>query len=295
MKEDEKQIVKVGGQSVEITNPDKILYPDDTICKKDIVDYYQKIAKTILPHVEGRVLSMEHYPDGIKKEGFFQKRVPDYFPNWIKTVKVKLHEGDSEEVVVIEKEADLVYLANQAVLPLHVWLSRVNNINKPDKIIFDLDPPGSNDYDDLRFVAQKIKEKFEKLGFSVYIMTTGANGFHVCIPIKPTKDFDYVRDIAHAYALELVKEYPEKLTLEVHKNSRRGKIFLDYLRNSYGQTSISPYALRAEPGAPVAAPFRWNELSRIKPRSYNIKSIFQHIQNGDPWKDFYKKQKNFEI
>lgn len=286
-KKEEKQFIKAGGQSVEITHGDKIIYPKDKLSKLDIASYYLKIANTMLPHAKDRVISMQHFPDGIKGENFYQKRVPDYFPSWIKTIKVKLHEaGGSEEVVVVEKPADLVYLANQTVLPFHLWLSRINKINNPDKIVFDLDPPRGGSFKSLRFAAEKIKEKFEKMHLSVFIMTTGAHGFHVCIPINPTKSFDEVRKFTHEFATELAKEYPKQLTTETHIASRRGRIFIDYLRNSYGQTSVCPYSLRAIDGAPIAAPFRWSELGRINPQSVNIKNLSSHLKSGDPWKNF---------
>lgn len=290
------KMIKIGADEFELTHPDKVLYPEDKLTKEDIVNYYLRISKWMLPHAKDRVLSMQHFPDGIKGANFYQKRVPDYFPLWLKTAKVKLHEaGGVEEVPVIEKEIDLAYLSGQAVLPFHTWLSHVDKINNPDKIVFDLDPTEEKNFEDLRFCSLKIKEKFESLGFKTFIMTSGAGGFHVCIPIKPTKSFDEVREFCHKMADEIAEQYPKRLTTEVRKGQREGRIFIDYLRNSYGQTSVCPYSLRALAGAPVATPFSWSEIVRMKPQSYNIKTIFKYLSaKGDPWKNFSASAKKLD-
>lgn len=279
---------------VKISRPDKVLFPKDNLTKFDIASYYQKIAPRMLPHLKSRPLVMHHYPDGIKKENFYQKQTPDYFPNWIKQIDVKLEKGGSDQMITVTKTADLVYLADQAVITSHVFLSRMPKLHFPDKIVFDLDPAG-DDIKALRFAARAIKSYFEKLGYKSYIMTSGIKGYHVVIPIKPKYNFDIVREAMKKVAGRLSAQYPKLLTDEIAKDKRGGRIFLDYLRNSYGQTSVSPYSLRAIDGAPVATPFSWKELSRVFPQSFNIKNILRRVKScPDPWENIYDSSQNLD-
>lgn len=286
-----KRTIKAGVHRIDIGRPDKILFPKDGLTKYDIALYYQRIAPTMLPHLKGRPLVMHHYPDGINKDNFYQKQVPDYFPKWIKHIKVVLEKGGSEHMVTINKAADLVYLADQAVVTSHIFLSRVPKLHFPDKIVFDLDP-SKNDIKALRQAAKIVGDFFKKRKYAVYIMTSGIKGYHVVIPIKQTLNFNTVRELMKQVAGDLARQYPDLLTDKIVKDERKGRIFLDYLRNSYGQISVSPYSLRAVDGAPVATPIRWSELDKIAPQSFNIKNIFRRVESiKDPWEGIYKKAK----
>ncbi len=289
--------LKTGNKSLELSHLNKIFYPDRKYTKGDIINYYNKIADYMLPHVKDRLLVMQRFPDGIKKMGFYQKEIPDYFPSWIKSKKVNLKKKGSRHFVVIEKGADMIYLADQGTLVFHIWLSKKDKIKNPDKMIFDLDPPKEKDFSSVKFAAYKIKHFFEKMKFNVFVMTTGSKGLHVVIPIKPNYEFDKVHEFTQKIAKKLANKYPDRLTTEIRKNKRQGRIFLDYLRNSFGQTGVAPYSLRAIENAPIATPLDWSELSSIKDaQKYNIANIFKRLaQKDDPWKNIYKKANNLKL
>lgn len=187
--------IKVGSYTVELSKTDKVLFPDDGITKGDLIDYYRRIAEIMLPHMEGRPITMHRFPDGIDKEGFYEKEAPDYFPGWIKRVSVEKKEGGKENQVVCENAATLVYLADQACITPHIWLSRVDKLSFPDKMVFDLDPP-DNDFEPVRSAALSLKELLEKLGLTASIMTTGSRGLYVVVPLDRSADFDTVRSFA---------------------------------------------------------------------------------------------------
>jgi len=278
-------------KKIKISRPSKVLFPKDNFTKRDIATYYRKIAPVMLPHLKGRPLVMHHYPDGINKDSFYQKQIPDYFPKWIDRLKVNLEKGGSEQMVTVAKADDLVYLADQAVITSHIFLSRVPKLHFPDKIVFDLDP-SKDDIGALRQATKIVRNYFKSRGYAVYIMTSGIKGYHVVIPIKPKLNFDNVRELMKKVAQNLSLRYPDLLTDEIVKDKRKGRIFLDYLRNSYGQISVSPYSLRAVDGAPVATPISWNELNKTSPQSFNIKNILKRVKSiKDPWENIYKFSK----
>jgi bifunctional non-homologous end joining protein LigD len=277
--------IRIGRRVIETSNADKSLFPDAGLTKADLIAYYRRIAGIMLKYLDGRPISMHRFPDGIGAEGFYQKEVPDYFPDWIGTVDVKLEEGGTQRQVTVADAATLVYLANQACITPHVWLSKSGNLDRPDRMIFDLDPP------DGRFAlvqtgARAVRSLLEEVGLQSFVMTTGSRGLHVAVPLDATEDFDNVRQFARDVAGLVADRNPERFTVETRKNKRRGRLFLDYLRNSYAQTAVPPYAVRARAGAPVATPLTWDEAgaSGLNPRKYNIKNIFRRLgQKGDAW------------
>jgi bifunctional non-homologous end joining protein LigD len=238
---------------------------------------------------------MHRFPDGITKEGFYQKQVPDYFPSWIYRKTVPLKKGEKQTLVIVDDADSLLYLANQGVLVFHAMLSCADAVNKPDKIVFDLDPSG-DDIKELRFAARLLKKKLEEYGLHPFVMTTGSRGYHVVTPIIPEHSFIKVHAFAKKIADSLADEYPDRLTTEMSKSERKKRVFIDYLRNSYNQTSVAPYSLRAHEGAPVATPINWSELSKTKPQQYTIKTLFKRLsRKQDPWKNFDKKAMRLEI
>lgn len=280
----------VDGREIAISHPDKLLYPDAYIPKHVVVEYYQRIAEVMLPHVRGRPISMQRFPDGLRGQGFYQKEVPDYFPDWIDRVEVPKKEGGSVVQVTIESAATLVYLANQACLTPHVWLSRKDRLDHPDRMIFDLDPSGEGkeDFTTVLEAARELVDLLDGLGLRPFVMTTGSRGVHVTVPLDASEPFDDVRAFARRVAEHLARRHPNKLTTETHKVDRRGRLFLDYLRNAYGQTGVAPYALRPRPGAPVAAPLSLHELNRgdLSSHSYRMSNIFRRLaQKKDPWRE----------
>ncbi len=282
--------LKIGKYSVEVTNPDKILFPRSKIKKVQLVEYYQKIAPIMLSHIKNRPITMDRYPHGITKETFYQKGAPDFFPNYISRQPVKKSDGGTVEYALVTTEAAIVYLGNYVCVP-HVWLSRAPKLNYPDRMIFDLDPSKGVNFSLVKWAAVQLKNVLESVGLPVFLMTTGSRGLHVVVPLKHTMVFEDVRAFAQKIADHLVKQYPQKLTLEIRKNKRGKRIFVDTLRNAWSATAVAPYAVRAKEGAPIAVPITWLELSHLKsPEQYTIKNIAQRISRvGDLWKNINKK------
>ena len=252
--------MKIG--NVEISHPEKILFPKKKISKGQMAEYYESIADKMLPYLKDRPLSLVRYPSGIKKQGFFQKNAADYFPDYIQRVEIETEDGINTQVICNNKKS-LVYLANQNTVEFHIWLSKKDKLRKPDKVVFDLDPP-KNSFDRVKEGAGILKEYLSQKNFDPHLMTTGKNGLHVYYSIRRGKDFDDVKEEVREYAEEVVQLHPELFTTKIRKNQREGKIFLDYLRNEYAQTSVCPYSLRANETAGIATPLEWKELEGLK-------------------------------
>lgn len=283
--ETEKQL---NGHTISLSSLDKIYFPKDGYTKGDLIDYYERVAEFMLPHIEDRMITMIRFPNGIDDTRFFQKDTPDYFPDWIETKCIKKKDGGETHYVICNKQATLVYLANQACITPHIWLSKKDKPGKPDRLIFDLDPE-QDDFAKVKTAAKKTRELLdERLGLPTFLMTTGSRGLHIVVPLKRTRGFDEVRSFAQKAAELLEKENPDLLTTAARKNKRENKIFVDVGRNAFAQTGVAPYAVRPINGAPVATPLQWKELEEksISPQSYNIKNLFKKLdKTGDPWKD----------
>ena len=263
---------------VNITHKDKILFPKDGITKGDLIRYYEKVASRMLPLMKERPLMLMRYPDGIKMKGFVQKKVSEYFPSWMKT------KGAAQTILCNSKEA-LRYLANQACITPHIWQSRLPSLKCPNRMVFDLDPPGK-DFGFAIEAAKHLKDVLEKdFKLKPFVMTTGSKGLHVVVPIKATQPFEKVRAFAKDVGKIMVDKEPSLYTLNPRKSGRKSKLFIDYLRNGYGQTAVAPYAVRALDGAPIAMPLAWTELTaRLSPESFTLKTIHRRLKKTDPWK-----------
>jgi bifunctional non-homologous end joining protein LigD len=286
-----RRTIDLNGRVIELSSQQKVYFPDAGLTKGDVVDYYRRIAPTMLPHLQDRPLSMQRFPEGIASPGFYQKEVPEYFPGWIRRVAVMVEEeGQEQPQVVCDDAATLVYLANQGCITPHAWLSRAGNLRRPDKLIFDLDPPGG-DFQVVRAAAQALRELLSELELPSFLMTTGSKGLHVALPLDGRASYERTREFARDVAAQLVARDPERYTLELRKDAREGRLFLDYLRNAYAATSVAPYAVRARPGAPVATPLDWDELGNrdLHSATYTLENIFRRLgQKQDPWRDFYR-------
>jgi bifunctional non-homologous end joining protein LigD len=279
--------IRAGRRTIEISRPDKVLFGDDGTTKADLAHYYEQIADTMLPYVRKRPAHMERYPDGIEGARLVQKNVPGYFPDWIETVRVS-KKGGTVNHPVCSDAATLVYLANQATITPHTWLSRVDDLKHPDLLIWDLDPPG-DDLELLRDTARLLRDLLEEIGLSPFLKTTGSRGLHLVVPLDRSASFDQSRDLARDVARLASARDPERLTIEMRKDKRDGRLFLDWLRNAYGQTAVAPYAVRARPGAPVATPIAWDELGRVDSRTYTIANLSRRLsRKGDPWKGLWR-------
>ncbi len=281
-------VLKIGKYNVKITNPDRILFPKANITKWEMIQYYERIAPLMIGHIKDRPLTLHRFANGIDAEGFYQKDASNYFPEWIKLCSIE--KGDKSKIVyyvLCNNVATLVYLANQAVITPHIGLSKATRLNYPDRMIFDLDPPSIKQFAEVRKVAKIFKKVLIDLGLEPFVMTTGSKGLHVTVPIKSNSDFEFVRAFARNLAELLVAEHPKHLTTEIRKDKRKGRIFVDYLRNAWGQTGVAPYAVRAIEHAPIATPLNWKEVnSNLDPQKYKIKNIFRRVSRvGDPWED----------
>lgn len=283
-----KSALNVDQREIELTHPDKILFPDIGLSKADLADYYQRVAPTMLPHIRGRPLTLRRFPNGINESGFFQQNRGDYFPDWLPAETVA-HGGDTGEVthMLCEQAADLVYLAGQGALTLHAWLSRRPQLRCPDQLIFDLDPP-AQDFEPVRVAARQLGDALHRAGITSFVKTTGSRGLHVVVVLNAKQPFDQARAVARRLADRLAQRYPDTLTTEQRKNKRHGRLYLDIMRNAFGQTAVAPYSVRAKPGAPVATPLEWDELedSRLHAQRYTVGNLFRRLgQRPDPWKD----------
>ncbi len=278
--------MKVDGHELELSNRDKVFFPDAGLTKGDLIDYYAVVAETMVPHMQRYGVSMQRFPDGLGGHGFYNKNVPDYFPDWIETVNFPKREGGSFDAPIVNSKAALVYLADQAVLTHHLYLSRADDLEHPDKMIYDLDPPeGTEDFGAVREATLDVRDALEELDLKPWVQTTGSKGYHLIVPLDRSADFDEVRQFAHDVALLLVRRNQDKYTLEQRKDKRKGRIFLDMLRNAYGATAVAPYSVRARPGATVATPQDWDEIaSGASPRDWTIENIPNRLaQEKDPW------------
>lgn len=275
-------------KGVEISSPDKVLFPDPGITKRELAEYYAEMADRMLPFLKDRALTMQRFPDGIGEDGFYQKEAGDYFPDFVQTVRIaNRSESGETNYPVCRNVKSLVYLAQIACITPHAWLSRRDQPDIPDRIIFDLDPPSGEDFDLVVDAARILRPILENAGLTPFIMTTGSKGLHVVTPIRRELDFDAVREKAKQFTKEAAEEAPDRLTTEIRKNKRKGRLFLDIARNAYGQTGVAPYAVRARPQAPVATPLAWEELDdrELRADRYTLRSISDRLaQTEDPWK-----------
>lgn len=259
---------------VEISNSDKVIFPQKKITKGDMVSYYERIAPLMLPFLKDRPLTLQRFPSGINESGFYQKNAADYFPDFIETIEVETEEGTNTQIICNDAKS-LVYLANQGTVVFHTWLSRKDKLREPDKVIFDLDPP-DNSFEQVKKAALLMRDFLQEKGIDPSLMTSGKSGLHLYYPKRRGKDFDAVKEEVRSMAEEAASQHPDLLTTKIRKDQREGKIFVDYLRNAYAQTAVCPYSLRANEGAGVATPIDWQELSKLKSSfHYNIENIFR--------------------
>jgi bifunctional non-homologous end joining protein LigD len=275
---------------VQISNPDKVLFPDDGFTKADLAGYYERMAEVMLPWLRERPVAMVRVPDGLRGGSFMQKNVPRYFPDWIRTAEVP-KQGGTVRQVVCDRPGTLVYLAGQAIIEVHAFLSRVGRLQQPDQLIFDLDPPEDAPFEDVVSVATELRSLLEgELGLTPFVKTTGGHGLHVHVPLSAADDFDAARDFALRVARKIADRHPDLATTEQRRASRGGRIYLDVMRNAYAQLAVAPYSVRARPGALVATPLSWTELDdrALRPGQFTIATV--PGRGSDPWAPMRRKR-----
>jgi bifunctional non-homologous end joining protein LigD len=279
------QWVTLGKRQLELSNLEKVLFPDDGILKAEVIEYYLNIAPTLLTHVKGRALTLIRFPDGIYGESFYQKNKPDWTPDWIEFVTLGKEQKD---YIVATEPALLVWLANLASLELHQLHSRRPAFDNPDYMVFDLDPPEGYDFRKVVPIAFDVKDQLESHGYTPFVKTTGGKGLHICCPIEPRWDFHTVFEAAESIAKPYVEKNNGTVTLQIKKEARKGRVLVDIYRIRSGQSIVSPYSLRGRKGAPVSMPLTWDELRNLKsPMEFNItNAVDKVIRDGDAWEGF---------
>jgi bifunctional non-homologous end joining protein LigD len=279
------ETVSAGRRRVAISHPDRVVFSEAGLTKLDLARHYANVAEAMVPHVRGRPLALQSFPQGISGSGYFVKDAPRHFPKWIATARVPKREGGTIRHVLADDAASLVYLAGQNVVTPHVWTSRADKLERPDRIVFDLDPSVQR-FAEVRAAARALGDLLRDLGLAPFAMTTGSRGLHVVVALRRTADYDAVHDFARAVAEAFVAEDPDALTVEFRRNKRGERLFVDVNRNAYGQHAVAPYAVRALPAAPVATPLRWEELEDpgLEPQGWTITTIGDRLYDGgDPW------------
>ena len=282
--------IKAGRRTIEISNPEKILFPDDGFTKADLAEYYLAVAPVMTPHTKGRLATMERFPGGIGKQRFYNKDAPKHFPDWIERANVP-KKGGTVNHVVINDAATLVYLAQQNCVTPHVTMHRTDDLVHPDQMMFDLDP-STDDFSVVRETALSLREVLDELGLHSVVKTSGSRGLHIVVPLDRSTPFPEVRAFAFDLSELMAARDSARVTVEVSKAERGGRLFMDYMRNSFGQHAVAPYGVRARKGAPVAMPLDWSEVEEksLDPRAWSIVTALERVSGfADPWKGWRRR------
>lgn len=281
----EEEII-VNQHPVRFTHPDKVYWPEEGITKADLLHYYRKCSRYILPYLLDRPQSLHRYPDGIQKDGFFQKDVGTKIPDWLETAEIPL-ETETKKIrsLVCKDEASLVYMVNLGCIEMHPWLSRTGKLDNPDYLVLDLDPEGVK-FREVVETALAVKKLLDRADAVSFCKTSGATGLHIFVPLKAKYDYDVAKNFAHLIARMVNAELPRLTSLERSPEKRRRKVYIDYLQNTKGQTVVAPYSVRPRPGAPVSTPLEWDELEPgLDPAKFTIETIFPRLkEKGDLFK-----------
>ncbi len=291
-------VFEVEGIGVELSNLDKILWPDLNLTKADIISYYIKVSPYLLPHLQDRPVVLTRYPDGIKGKAFYQKNIPESAPEWVTTFPIySSHSRRRIDYCVVDKLPTLVWLANLAAVEIHPFLSRIISLNYPDFAVFDLDPMEQSTWEDVCHAALVLKEALDYFQIKGYPKTSGSTGIQVYVPLKNKYSYKEARLFTLLIARAVHTVIPEITTLERRVEERQGKLYLDCFQNSPGKTLASVYSLRPRPGAPVSAPVTWEEIEQRKfvPGDFNIFSIFSRLrEKGDLFASVLKEKQSID-
>ena len=267
-------------KQIPITNPNKIVYPKQKIKKIDVINYYIEVGEFMMPFVENRLISVIRCHDTIEGECFFKKH-PTQDKNMVKIKKVK-----GEEYFYINEISELVYQAQMGTIEFHTWASDVKNFSKPNVMVFDLDPDEKLELKKLRDAVTKTKSVLDELGLTSFLKTSGGKGYHIVVPFCQSKSWQSFYDFSKQVALILENKWKNIFTTNIKKSERKGKIFVDYLRNNRGSTCVAPYSLRVRAGAPISFPIAWEDLDKISPNEINLKNYKKYLNNS--WEKFFK-------
>ena len=278
--------LRAGRRRVAISHPDKLLFPADGITKADLARYYADVAATMTPHLRDRPLNLWRWNSGIDGQRVVQQEIPKGAPDWVRRAEVAKRGGGTVRHIVGGDPATLVWMANQNCITPHTWSARIDRPDRPDRMIFDLDPPGDEAFEVVRDAALALGELLRGHGLAPFAMVTGSKGVHVVAPLRRSAAADAVRSRAGELGQELADRDPDRLTTAWRKEKRGGRVLVDTARNTYAQTVVAPYAVRALPGAPVAVPLGWEELEdpQLRAQRWTLRTLPDRLADvGDPW------------
>jgi len=279
--------VLVAGREVNVTNPDKMFFPERGLTKGDLVQYYVDVAPMTLNHVQRRPMQMKRYPNGVDGDFFYQKRVPSPHPEWLETVRIQYPSGNVADFPVVTDAAGLAWIANLGCIEMHTWHSRVPEFAKPDYMLIDLDPSEGNPWEHVREIAMVVKDVLDELGLPSFPKTSGVSGMHILTPIVPEVPFPEVRRLAKAVAVLVAGRVPKIATTTWVVKDRTG-VFVDYGQNAFDRTIASAYSIRPMPDARASAPLRWDEVPEVDPGKYTLETMRDRIAKvGDLTADIW--------
>lgn len=284
-----------GGRTVRLSSPDKVLFPEDGLTKAELAEHYARVGEVMLPHVRDRPVSMLSFPKGVGHPGVYLKEVPKHFPDWVARVTVPKRGGETTYALANDVATLLLLAQHNSVTP-HVWTSRADRPERPDRIIWDLDPHGPDQsFATVRAAARELGDLLRSIGLEPFAMVTGSSGIHVVVPVRRDRGFEEVHEFAAAVAEALVRRRPDDLTTAFMKDKREGKIFVDTLRNRWAQTAVAPYAVRPKRRPTVAVPLRWEELGddELTADRWTVQTIGDRLDEaGDPWAGIAKASRS---
>ncbi len=294
-----KQVVSIAGRRLNLSHLDKIFWPEQGYQKYDLINYYHRVAEFILPHLEGRPLTLKRYPDGFGSKPFFQKEAPAETPDWVRTETIPSPDSPRKKIryIICDDLPSLYFLANIACISQNPWLSSLPHLDNPDTLVLDIDPPGPDRYDECIEIALLVRKHLAGFGLKGYPKTSGATGIHVYVPIKPVYSYEQARQFGQVVGWLCREERPDLITLDTATAKRHDKIYLDCLQNVRGKTVASVYSVRAQPGAPVSTPLDWDELRPgLRPGDFTIANIPERLEaKGDLFAGVLSEQQDLML
>lgn len=271
---------------IALSSPQKRMFAQAGLTKLDVAGHFQRVAGRMLPFLEKRLVSLLRCPDGIEGQCFFQRHGARGFPEAVKRMEIKEKDGGCEDYLHIEDLAGLIAAVQMGSLEFHIWGSRIDRLEKPDRLVFDLDPDEGLDFADVRDGAFAVRDRLEAIGLKSVPLLTGGKGIHVVVPVEARTEWPAVKTFAKGLAETLAVAEPERFVAEASKAKRKGRIFIDWLRNERSATAVAPYSIRARSGGPVATPVSWEELREIEAASaFHIGDMEGRLAMSDPWID----------
>jgi bifunctional non-homologous end joining protein LigD len=270
--------MRVGRREVSFSNPKKVFFPRPGLTKGDLLAYYLDVCECVLNHVSRRPMQMKRYPNGVEADFFYQKRVPEPHPDWLDTVHIRFPSGRTADFPVVKDAASLAWIVNLGCIDLHTWHSRVDDIERPDYLLIDLDPSEGNPWSHVQEIALVVKEVMDELGLASFPKTSGATGLHILAPIKPELRFSDVRNFAKELAKEVERRIDDQaVATTTWKVVDRDGVFVDYGQNARDRTIACAYSIRPTPDARASAPLRWEEVAEVDPAAFTLQTMRDRI------------------